>query len=102
MGYKKAMPLCVVLSDAVLTRERDRLKALEIIGIYSDRATKHNVIKYFKEPHHIKHEDELTIEELINISSHPIQWNEEYSLIMHFKGGDFPEQYYNKKTKQWE
>ena len=102
MGFKKARQLSIVLSDAVLTKEKDRLRVLDIIGIYCDRATKYNIVKYFKDHHHIKHDDNITIEELINITSDPIYWNEEYSTIIHFKYGDFQEQYYNKKLNKWE
>lgn len=106
MGNKIAKPLSVVLSDAVLSKKRDRDKAVEVIGIYLDVATPYNVRKYF---HDVKLPKEysdsknfLSIEEFINISTHPIHWNEEYSLIVHFRGGDYEEQYFNPKTNQWE
>ena len=99
---KLAQPLSIVLSDAVLTKREHRVKASEVIGIYCDSATKHNVVKYFNESHHIHPDPSITIEELINITAHPIYWNDEYSLKVHFSGGDFPEQYFNNKTGEWE
>lgn len=81
----KAKRLEDLLLDARLNNKFDREKVSELIGIYSQPATKNNIYVYFEQ---FDFEDDLksTIGDLVrfNLYVNPMYWKEDFRELIYF------------------
>lgn len=96
-NHAKAKPLSELLLDCRLMNSSDRNRAIEIIGVYSLKATRENIDKYFRHNQSVNKwinsafGDNYSIEEFLAMVEYTAYWREEHKLTFVFKNSNYNE-----------